>query len=34
MTQLGFADILVEAAFANEQRLLDKATAHLPGTME
>ena len=34
MTQLGFADLLTEAATTNEQRQLDRATAHLPGTME
>lgn len=33
MTQLGFADLLAEAATTNEQRQFDKATAHLPGTM-
>lgn len=34
MTQLGFAGLLTEADTANEQRQFDKATAHLPGTME
>ena len=34
MTQLGFADLLTEAAATNEQRQMDRATAHLPGTME
>ena len=34
MTQLGFADLLTEAATTNEQRQMDRATAHLPGTME
>ncbi|MGH6846307.1 MAG: hypothetical protein ACREC0_02375 [Methylocella sp.] len=33
MTQLGFAGLLTEADTANEQRQIDKATAHLPGTM-
>jgi uncharacterized protein (DUF305 family) len=32
--QLGFADLLTEAATTNEQRQMDRATAHLPGTME
>jgi hypothetical protein len=32
--QLGFADLLTEAAATNEQRQMDRATAHLPGTME
>jgi hypothetical protein len=32
--QLGFADLLTEAATTNEQRHMDRATAHLPGTME
>lgn len=34
MTQLGFTGLLTDAATANGQRRLDKATAHLPGTME
>ncbi|MCI0599889.1 MAG: hypothetical protein L0Y60_10270 [Beijerinckiaceae bacterium] len=34
MTQLGFTDLLTDAATANGQRRLYKATAHLPGTME
>ena len=34
MTQLGFADLLTEAATTNEQRQMDRATAHIPGTME
>lgn len=33
MSQLGFADLLADAATANEQRQLDRETAHLPGTM-
>ena len=33
-TQLGFADLLTEAATTNEQRQMDRATARLPGTME
>jgi len=33
MTQLGFADLLTEAATANAQRQLDRETGHLPGTM-
>jgi hypothetical protein len=33
MTQLGFAELLTAADTANEQRQLDRATAHLPGTM-
>ncbi len=32
--QLGFSGLLAEAATTNEQRHFDKATAHLPGTME
>jgi hypothetical protein len=32
--QLGFADLLSEAATANERRQFDRATAHLPGTMD
>jgi hypothetical protein len=32
--QLGFADLLTEAAATNEQRQMDRTTAHLPGTME
>ena len=31
--QLGFGDLLADADTANEQRQLDRATAHLPGTM-
>ena len=33
MTQLGFGDLLADADTANEQRQLDRETAHLPGTM-
>jgi hypothetical protein len=32
--QLGFADLLTEAATTNEQRQMDRATAHLPGIMQ
>lgn len=32
--QLGFTDFLTEAAATNERRQMDRATAHLPGTME
>jgi hypothetical protein len=33
MTQLGFGDLLTDADEANTQRKIDRATAHLPGTM-
>jgi len=33
MTQLGFADLLTQADSANQQRQLDRATGHLPGTI-
>jgi hypothetical protein len=32
--QLGFMDLLADADTANRQRQLDKATGHLPGTMQ
>ncbi|WP_051952596.1 hypothetical protein [Methylocapsa aurea] len=32
--QLGFANLLTDAATANERRQMDRATSHLPGTME
>ncbi len=32
--QLGFAELLTEAATTNERRHMDRATAHLPGTMQ
>ena len=31
--QLGFGDLLTDADTANERHQLDRATAHLPGTM-
>jgi hypothetical protein len=34
MSQLGFTGLLTDADTANGQRRLDRATAHLPGTME